>query len=230
MKSNTTTVRCVILSLSLASAVGCNRDTSPAVENPSGTGGAADGSGGTAASAVEMKGLSIEEKKSLRKANEEIAEAAGTLREAGVQVEVVLEPGVVNGYDFEALGQEKKEVLGRLGYVPVRILGAIATLAEDADYKEALQGVRTIRFVPSEVPNDSGFDYGSVAMSGSTMTVTYAPMGSMHGGMSGRSRGSFRSWGWGASEPERVVHATDCPVSRTHRGELASRSVDMTLG
>lgn len=135
------------------------------------------------ANATSVPRLSIEEKKSLRKANEEIEAAAEKLRGAGVQVEVSVEPAVVHAYDFEALGQAKTDVLARLGFVPVRILDAITTLVEDPDYKEALQEIRAIVFVPSDTPNGPDFDYDtSVERIEATLTVTYVPMQWMHGG------------------------------------------------
>lgn len=128
--------------------------------------------------------MKIQDKKALRTATDQIAQAANTLRDAtGVAVEARLLHESALRYDFDALGKPQREVLGRLGVVPSAILEALSTILQDADYKEAFEDVRTLEFVPTADGGDTGFDYGSsAALEGDMVRITYAPLSSMHGG------------------------------------------------
>lgn len=172
MKTTATLTAIVLTAMTLGA---CNKADAPV--NPSE--GTPSSSGGTSSS----QPLNVEEKKALAASKEELQEGVKTLAAAGVDAEASFDASRVDAYDLDALGKSKADVLRVLGVVPAQVLQAMAEIAQDADYNEAFQKIRTIKFVPADAARGEGFDYESTAkLEGATLTVSYAPLTSMHGG------------------------------------------------
>lgn len=128
-----------------------------------------------AATTTAPAGQTVMEKKAFAASEEKLTAAEGKIKTAcGIDVNAEIDWSVLDGYDYKALGRDKMNLVGTVTSNAEAQLGTLAQLCADADYKDAVKSVTMVKIVPAKDAAASA-SANTVAVSGSTVTVTMAP-------------------------------------------------------